>query len=186
MSDDRNADQLVAEIWRLRRERRVGDARTMAVNALAKYREGRDTAGLARVICAVAQIDRDDGERAKAVALYGEAAGLFRKLGDDPGLAYALRHEGDIHRELAQLPQAGACLDEALAIYRRLDSTPLELANILRVCAILKEDLGDKAAARQLWSETLDKYWACDEQLRKMTGGNAGVAEATRRLAALA
>lgn len=184
MTERIDADRLYARVWQLRREGNLPEGRAVTVDALAQLRQDGDTKSLGRAVCVMGQIERDERHNDKAADCYAEAADLYRQAGDRPGLAYALRHQGDILRELGRLPEADRALEEALALYRSLNSTPLDLADILRVCALAKEDLGKTSEARALWTEARDRYVAARE-LRDSPGGNPGVAEADRRLAGL-
>jgi tetratricopeptide (TPR) repeat protein len=160
MSQSIDADKLYADVWQLRREGNLSEGLTLTSAALAALLQGGDSKSLARVLCVMGQIEHDQGREEEAVACYREAAGLYRAISDQVGLAYALRHECDLLRELGRLAEAAPRGAEALAIYRALNGAPLDLANMLRVCALLKEDLGDIADARRLWAEAGGLYRA--------------------------
>lgn len=173
MNQPIDAEQLYARVWQLRRENKPAEAMAITTDALAILRHGGDAKSLARVVCIMGQMERDRGNDEDAAACYGEAVGLYRGLSDRPGLAYAIRHQADILRELGRLAEAEPLAAEGLAAYRALNSSPLDLANMLRVCALLKKDLGDNAEARRLWEEAGDLYKAARVQ--------AGVDEAQRQ-----
>ena len=65
---------------------------------------------------------------------------------------------------------------EVLAMYRERSPGGLEMANALRVAALLKDAAGDRAAGAELWREALPLYRAA--------GVPAGAAEAEKRLRA--
>ena len=125
-----------------------------------------------------ARAARAAGLRAKAASLYREAAEIARRDGDLCAVAHRLRHAGDIHIEEGQVALAAPCYDESLALYRSVDDAPpLDLANLLRPLALLRETQGQPEAALQYWAEARDLY--------RQVGVAAGVDECTRRLEAL-
>ena len=76
-----------------------------------------------------------------------------------------------------------------MAIYRREpDVPPLDFANAVRSVAVHTQSLGEKDEAQRLWEEAKARYAELDDLFERLTGrrGNPGVAEADRRLAALA
>jgi hypothetical protein len=113
------------------------------------------------------------GERRYEDARHGYLAAVevCRASGDARLLAHTLRHLGDIEREMARMGDAEIHLVEALNIARREEVAPLELANTIRVLALIR---GDEA----LWREAHGLY--------VRTNVPAGIAETARRLAALA
>jgi arsenite methyltransferase len=125
---------------------------------------------------AEAASSRRAGDLAGAARAYEAAATLLR---DEPlRYAHALRHLGDVAFERGDRDRAARAYAEALAVYRvRSDAPPLDLANAIRSCAILKQSLGHNGEAIALWTEARTLY--------EKTGIAAGVAEAARRLAAL-
>ena len=68
-----------------------------------------------------------------------------------------MRHACDLQRELGRLKEAEALGAEGVAAYRALKASgkasSLDLANMLRVYGLLKEDLGERDAGRALWAE---------------------------------
>jgi hypothetical protein len=169
-----DADKLYSDVWRARREGRQDEALKLASDALAEARQGTNAKALARVLCVKGQMERDHGRTADAVALYLEAAALYRGLNDQEGIGYAVRHACDLQRELGQLKEAEALGAEGVAAYRTMKGASLDLANMLRVYGLLKEDLGERSEARALWAEAGELYAASRAQ--------AGVDEAKRRL----
>jgi hypothetical protein len=166
-------DKLYADVWRMRREGRQGEALTLASDALAEARQGADAKALASALCVKGQMERDHGRVGDAVALYLEAAALYRGLNDQEGIAYAARHACDLQRELGRLSEAEALGAEGVAAYRAMKGAALDLANMLRVYGLLKEDMGERGEARALWAEAGELYAAARVQ--------AGVDEARRR-----
>jgi tetratricopeptide (TPR) repeat protein len=96
------------------------------------------------------------------------AVDVCRASGDARLLAHTLRHLGDIEREMGRTDDAEAHCAEALDIARREGVAPLELANTIRVLALLRDD-------EALWREAHDLYLSVNVE--------AGVAETARRLA---
>jgi tetratricopeptide (TPR) repeat protein len=122
---------------------------------------------------------RREGRPEDALSFYERAAAAYRTSGDSLRLAHTLRHVGDIHRQAGRPELAEPFHREALALYRCHPDPPrLGLANAIRPLAILEERAGRVDAARRLWAEARDLYEAC--------GVTEGVAESSRRLAALA
>jgi tetratricopeptide (TPR) repeat protein len=130
---------------------------------------------LAKALTALGQAERDLQHHDVAIEYYQRAADIYRRSGDALRLAHTIRHVGDILRNTKQLSRAKPCYEEALEIYRaNTASPPLDVANALRGCALLDEDLGDHDAAATLWCEARDLYAAVNVQ--------AGVEECESRL----
>lgn len=93
--------------------------------------------------------------------------------------AHAIRHLGDAYYYAKRFADAEPCYIEALSIYRNhKDTKSLDLANAIRSFAVLKDETGASAEAKDLWLEAHDLYVAVDVP--------AGVAETAARLALLA
>jgi tetratricopeptide (TPR) repeat protein len=162
-----------------RRENRFDDARRDLLEALTVCGESGDEIDLAETLTALGQIERDLYHADAALQYYAEATAIYRK-GDDPlRLAHAVRHLADIHRHEGHLDVAEACYREALDIYRNHEKiAPLDLANAIRGYAIMKQETGATLQAELLWEEARKLYASVDVE--------AGVAESSRRLAAIA
>jgi tetratricopeptide (TPR) repeat protein len=146
--------------------------------AVEAARESSDRVSLARALIGVGQIERDLYNFEAARVSYEEAATIVRSLNDPLWLAHTVRHVADNLREEKNFDLATAHYEEALAIYRATAETaPLDLANLLRGYALLKEQLGDIAMAKAFWQEARAIYASADLQ--------PGVDESTRRLAIL-
>jgi tetratricopeptide (TPR) repeat protein len=146
-------NSLLAQARQARFER-PEDARRDLVRAVALARTADDSAKLAQSLTALGQIERDLHNQEEALRLYEEAAEIYRVLNDLLKLAHTLRHAGDILREMGRFAGAATAYSEALGIYRAHPETPaLELANMLRSLALLKEALGENAQAKALWEE---------------------------------
>lgn len=116
-----------------------------------------------------AEEQRRNGDRETAIATYIEAVAALRICDAPLKLAHTIRHLADLYRETGRRDESAKCYEEALAIYRGRDDTPrLDLANAIRGYAALTDDAA-------LWREALELY--------RETGVEAGVAEASRRLA---
>jgi tetratricopeptide (TPR) repeat protein len=98
---------------------------------------------------------------------YLDAVDICRASGDARLLAHTLRHLGDIEREMGRKDDAEVHCAEALEIARREGVAPLELANTIRVLALLRDD-------EALWREAHDLYVSVNVE--------AGVAEAANAL----
>jgi tetratricopeptide (TPR) repeat protein len=153
-------------------------AREKVDEAIRLYRQVDDGTGLADALMFLGQLDRDAGRGDEALPHYEEAIALARADGDKRILAHRVRHLGDLHQDAGRLEAAAPFYAEALALYRQGNlAGPLELANALRGFALLQDARGDRAQARELWSEAKTLY----------ATGNvpAGVAECSVRLARL-
>jgi tetratricopeptide (TPR) repeat protein len=171
-------ERLLSGAYHARREHRSADARRLLTEAVELARRGRGPEDLARALTALGQLERDMTNTQAALQFYQEAVGIYHKQGDMLRLAHTVRHVGDIYREDGQLAPAEPCYEDALRMYRaNPDTPPLDLANTLRGFALLKEQLGQKQQARELWTEARDLYRSVDVE--------AGVAESARGLAQL-
>ncbi len=163
----------------MRRENRLDDARRDLLEALNVCRESGDEIDLEKTLTALGQIERDLHHTDAALEYYGEATAIYRKDDDPLRLAHNVRHLADIHRHEGHMDVADECYREALDIYRNNDKTsPLDLANAIRGYAIMKQETGAMLQAKSLWEEVRKLYASVDVE--------AGVAESSRRLAAIA
>ena len=171
-------DELIEAAWRDRRQGRLDDAERGLRAAIEGSRLADASRHLADALGKLAHVMRDRGRLDEALPLSEEAIRVSRG-GDDPlMLAHAVRHLGDLHRGATRLADAERCYAEALAIYRGAAAqNSLDFANALRPAALLKETVGDRTAARQLFSEARDRY--------REAGVAAGVQECSRHLARL-
>jgi tetratricopeptide (TPR) repeat protein len=172
------ADALVAQGYEARKAARSIEARQHFSRAVEASRATGDPVTLAKALIGLAQIERDLSNIDAARRNYEEASTIVRTLDDPLWLAHTVRHVADSHRENERFDEAAARYEEALTIYRAtVETAPLDLANVIRGYAILKERLGDRVTATELWQEAGDLYAAVDVQ--------AGVEESKRRLATL-
>ncbi len=161
-----------------RRENRPADARRGFQEALAAARASGLRPEFIKALAGMAQMKRDVGDLGSAVTLYEEAVALSRERDDALQLAETVRHLGDAHAEAGHVDAAESCYDEALRLYRGHEhAPPLDLANAIRGHAILREGVGDRERARELWREAGDLYDAA--------GVPDGVQECADRLADL-
>ncbi|MGH9144639.1 MAG: tetratricopeptide repeat protein [Vicinamibacterales bacterium] len=171
-------DELVDKAWRARREGRLDEAeRGLSAVVHARRREGNGPE-LVDALGKLAHVLRDLGRLDAALPVCEDAVTISRAGHNPLLLAHAVRHLGDLHREAGRLGDADRCYSEALALYRG-SAVPdaLDLANALRPAALLKEILGDRPLARQLFAEARDRY--------REAGIEAGVQECARHLAQL-
>jgi len=173
-----NPEQLLTQGYQARRDHRLADARALFAEAVDLSRAAGPVI-LARSLTALAQVERDLNNLDAALALYQQAAALYRALSDPLKLAHTVRHAADILRHQNQLDRGATCYIEALDIYRANPQTqPLDLANTLRGFALLKTAAGKNAEAAQLWSEARQLYAEVNVQ--------AGIDEADAQFARLA
>lgn len=173
-----NPEQLLQQGYQARREGRLTEASVCFTEAIDLCRAVDDKAMLAQALTGLGQIERDLKETSAALGHYEDAVAIYRTLDDPLVLAHTVRHVGDILRNQGKLEMASPCFSEALAIYRGRDDTPpLDLANAIRGCALLKASTGDKEEAAKLWQEAGILYAA--------VGVEAGVVESGRQVAYL-
>lgn len=171
-----------------RREGRLADASVAFEGAVACFRAAGDKAKLAHALSREAQIARDTKQLDKARGLQDEAVSIARETAS-PSLPHLIRHLADILQDDGDAAGAAPLYDEVLALYRTsTDVPPLELANTIRSVACNAQALGDRATAIRHWRSAREQYEALDPLFRQTYGleENPGVAEADRRLAALA
>jgi len=151
------------------------EARRLYIEAIEASGKSELKRELIRALKGLGQIERDAGNSSSALSLYEEALTHCRATGDALLLAHTVRHIGDIHQDMKRDDLAEPCYREALEIYRSSEQTaPLDLANTIRPFALLKENAGEIAEAKQLWAEARDLYSASNV--------SQGVKECTRRL----
>ena len=124
---------------------------------------------------AEAYAERGAGRTGRALELYLLAAD---RSSDPRARAHRLRHAGDIHQDEGRDDLAAPLYEEALALYRgRPDTSALDLANLLRPLAMLREKAGAREEAAVHWAEAAALYEAA--------GVDIGAKECARRLSAL-
>ena len=166
--------ELMRQANRLRFEN-PSEAHRLSPAAIEASRETGCIRSLVQALKGLGQIERDAGASSSALSLYEEAVTHSRATGDALLLAHTVRHVGDIHQDMKRDDLAERCYREALEIYRRnQQASSLDLANTIRPFALLKENAGEIAEAKQLWAEARDLY--------SMSNVPQGVKECTRRL----
>ncbi len=142
-----------------RRENRFDDAKRAASSAIERSRHDSNKEHYAAAIKSLGQIERDSGNVQSAISLYKQAADIYRKHKNELQIAHTLRHLGDLHFDLEQLKIASSYYEEALSIYRNSVQTgELDLANMIRSVAILKDKEGNIPEAILLWKEAKSLY----------------------------
>jgi tetratricopeptide (TPR) repeat protein len=124
-----------------------------------------------------AQAARDRGDRKEALRCYLEAMAAAAQAGNLKAQMHHARHAGDVYRELGQYDEAYAFINIALGCYKENPPGDLELANTLRVAALIDEMYPDIGRQAELWREAGELY--------AKVGIQAGVDECARRLKAL-
>jgi hypothetical protein len=121
---------------------------------------------------------RRQGRLSDATALYEEAAESFQAEQQPDRWAHALRHAAEMAVRAGD-PATGLRHARAiLGFYRSSPPNALEMANALRVLALAEAAAGERDNACVHWSEARGLYVD--------VGVPDGVAEADRRVAALA
>lgn len=170
-----NVATVIERAREARRTGRLQDALSEYVRAAGMAKATDLTTELVVALEGMGQIERDLHRPEAAHARYSEAVEVCRGANDPIRLAHALRHLADIERERCHYEAALAPASEALEIYRRhREASPLELANALRVWALVQEGRGDLAEAASAWREARGLYEA--------EGVEAGVRECDARL----
>ena len=117
-----------------------------------------------------------DGRAGEARNSYARAAALSRESGAPLLQAHALRHLSDLDRQADHLEQALAHAEQAAALYgANGQGASLDMANALRLKALVLDGLRRTAAARVAWASARDLFDAA--------GVAAGVSECEARLA---
>ena len=118
-----------------------------------------------RIFTFHAQIARDRHELDYALEWYNKALKLFQKIGEIGKIAHTIRHIADIESELGRTRQAEENYLRALEMYKLNKRTPdLDLANAHRGFAILLDNTGNKAKAKEIWTEARDLYMKANIQ----------------------
>lgn len=100
-----------------------------------------------------------EGRLDVAADLYRAALASARTHGDPLLTAHIARHLADVYRQNDLNSKAEPLLKEAIAIYRsNLDTKVLDIANALRLLALLHTSLGKKDSAQELWQEARTLY----------------------------
>lgn len=152
-------DDLFTRAGEARRAGRYDDARRHLAQAADAAKEEGSIIDQARVVNALAQLDRDQARPLDALPRYEAAIRLCRSI-DAPGtLAHTERHLGELLCELERLDEADHYLTDALLFYRADEAVGrLALANAIRPLALLREAQGRNAEARPLWEEARELY----------------------------
>ena len=144
--------------------------------AVDTARNGGDRRNLADALRALGNIQRrppwlrDDADRT-----YAEAAEIYRELGQPLDEAWVTRHIGINHEYAKRLTEAETAYEKALALYRtHSENDDLDYANAVRYVAVIKDRLGKRDEADQLWTETVERY--------EKVGIVEGIAEGTAHL----
>jgi tetratricopeptide (TPR) repeat protein len=126
----------------------------------AEAARAQDTVGRAEALIGAGQIRRQRGDRPGASIYLSEAITLLRNEFASqpeciaPTLAFALTHAAELRGELGENAVAGTQIEEAVRLYRAIQPVPpLDLANALRVSALLSE-----REALAAWTEAQTLY----------------------------
>lgn len=121
---------------------------------------------------------RNEGDLSAAREHYTTAAQAYRQSGDTLAYAHSIRHIADVYQQEQNATDAKPLYEEALELYRsNLNTKLLDLANTVRPYALLLEQQGDIASAKQHWQEARNLYTS----LRI----DAGITECNTHLSAL-
>ena len=133
--------------------------------------DGEQLVGLAKTAKRQGRLD-------DAAEYYRRAVEAFDDAGEGMRGIHAARHLAEIELDRGQLEEASLRIAEVLLFYRGREVPRLEMANALRVAALVDERRGFRDEARLLWMEARELY--------EREGVKDGVLEAHRRLTRLA
>jgi CHAT domain-containing protein/tetratricopeptide (TPR) repeat protein len=122
------------------------------------------------------QADRQPEARRQALAKYGEAARLWRSLGERELLPNALFNLGDLHRRLNDYPPALDHFTQSLELWRALGDREGEAAALNSLGAVYSAQ-GEKQKALDHFNQALP--------LRRQTGDRTGEAITLNAIAAV-
>jgi len=123
------------------------------------------------------KLARIRGEHAEALRCYVDAMAAFHEAGDLAGQMHHGRHAADLHRKLGNLEEAHVLISVTVGFYRENPPSDLELANALRIAALVDESFEDDGRCAALWREAASLY--------EKVGVQEGVDEAEAHLKAL-
>lgn len=166
------------------------EARELAEDSLALYREMGDEAGTARGLETLGSAHLLDGDVDGAEPLLAESLDRRRRSGDRAGMALTLLPVGDLHRTRGRPDAALACYDEARAIVAGLlDPVAVARVDVSRAGALLDsgvaasfgEAAGALAAAAAVLAErphpvVVAGYLGAAARLAAAGGDTAGAA----------
>ncbi len=159
-------------------ELRLEDATELFRKALTDCGTSDNRAMRASLYEELAYVERNLHDLDTSQSHYRQASEIYRSLDNPLKTAHTVRHAADILREQMKPYEAAPLFAESLEIYRRhKDTPPLDLANAIRGFALLKEQVGERKEALNLWREARDLY--------ELTGIEAGVSESDRRIRSL-
>lgn len=128
----------------------------------------------AKARLAAGNVERIQGDYARAAGLYEQGLALSRQLGDGDGIAACLNSLAIVARLQGEFPRAIALCEECLAL-RRQQGDVRGIANALTNLGNLANDVGDTARAVQLLEKSL-AHW-------RNLGHRQGIAMALNNLA---
>jgi tetratricopeptide (TPR) repeat protein len=170
----RSVDQLLSRARQAQAELRLSDARNYLAEAITLPRNHEQALQLIELLKGVGRVERDAGNLEVAQASYQQAAAICESECDALLFAHTLRNVGDILAQRGDVVGAREKCWSALQIYRVSQDAPaLDVANAIRSCALLEEQV-DHAAAIPLWQEAKGLYASA--------GVLAGVEECNRHL----
>ena len=144
--------------------------------AIEKYREDWDDAGVARTLMSLGDLDKRLGDSDSAQEHYREAAQLYHKERDVPGLARALTSLAEIQNREGKTEESEGNYCRAIELYRaELDG--LRLAMALRGLADVRRGLKKIDLALAHYQEAVELF--------RQEGANLGLASALQSLADL-
>lgn len=136
---------------------RKGDTK----RALQYYEEAlriqTDQAEKTTVLNNIALLYNKDGDSKKALSKLEEAIAIDRRLGNHHSLGQHLLNVGSIRRNTGDLLGAHRDIDEGLTYVRQVGDKAW-MAGGLTTLALLREDQGELALARQAWEQAARNY----------------------------
>ncbi len=169
--------KLLEQAWNKRRGEQYADAEALLIEARGLC-GADDYDALGRIYHIYMQLDYDQGNLTKALELCQKSLSYYKKTNKPDRIAHSTRHLADLQRHLGLAAESESNYRKAMGMYK---ASPVQqagdLANALRGFAIVLENRKKTDEAITAWRETKTLY--------QSLGLEAGVDEATQRLAAL-
>ena len=146
--------------WRQRRQGgKTEDTLVDILEAITILRKIGAKQELIDALGRLGHLEMDRGRWDRAHTVYEEAIALSVTIGDELRRAHKTRHLGDVHRHAGRQDDASVCYEQALTIYRSHPAPPKgDLANAIRMVALVREDQHRVEEAIELWNEARTLY----------------------------
>lgn len=130
------------------------EARRLADESLALYRELGDKAGVAWVLADTGRNAWNRADFADAVTACDESIATFRKIGDQRGLAWALLWRAGVAKDRGEFVEATALFEESIKAARSIGDASIA-GNVYRLFGTLAHNTGDYERADAILRQSL-------------------------------